>query len=507
MKFFKMSLDDQEISEKVDIVLLDASLSIDKYLFKDHPVLFNLGNSDGYKHQLDMHISEFMPILNNLISTNIKNEQNFLKTCDYFGEIELPIYLKKDSSLIQKWSLSIHSLLQCEIESFMLSIYCKMDKEEKFEKAREETFQIYVKDEMNHKLNQKSGNRLLKTLQTFDKESLLFCLDDELIQKHMLNEPKYPTIKCENKWWRPYSPNTYSISKGLDKLSKKFKNFPFNSYIGYGFCVIAGGDILRQIVNEEVHAYYHSDIDIFLITRDENEAKHMIREIYDWVRYLSDGNLYMTRTKNAITISTLKGTFQIITRLYHDVLQLLYGFDLAPSCLAYTGKEILTTGRGLDCIKTNEFQLLCWKQSKTMAWRCRKMRMRRFAITIPGLTMQEFEKELETGTKNNKTILKKIIHGEGKRGSDYDEFKHEIRSLERSIRHLQDGIAYGFAKQIDVLTKDIDVILDTREMDMDDGFTIINNHGKVNFIKEMAHGQNTGSFQPTSENFFDGIKW
>ena len=500
-----MSLDQEENTEQIVIVLKDSKLSINKNLFVNN-VLLNMGNSDGYTHKIDMCVSDFLHILNHLIGKPVQNKKDFFDTCQYLGEIELPIVLSKNSQLIQKWALSPRTLVQCEVENFVLSIYTKMDVGMTYKDAHAETLEHYKSDSMNHKLNEKSGGRIIKKLNELAIESLLFALTDDLLSSHTVNDFSYPALSSQNKWWRPLIPNTYSISNGLKKLEKKFKNFPFHSNVGNGYCVCAGGGVLRMIVKEEVTAYYNSDDDIFLITRSEEEARTMIREIHRWVCELAP-NFIITRTKNAVTFTTTKGIFQVITRLYHDVLQLLSGFDLAPCCLAYDGDTILTIDRGLDCIKTNKFNLLSWKQSETMAWRCRKMRLRRFEIAIPGLTQEEFDKELSI-KHFKKTLLKRILHGEGARGSDYDEIPFHCDSIDYMIDKIRSGIRYGYAKQVQVLTIDIEAVFDTNKVRHDDDFTIVSGTEKyLTFTTYMAHKQTTGSFNPTAEEFFEGIKW
>ena len=514
-----MSLDIDE--EKVVIQLIDGSLSINKNLL-ENPVLSNLGNADGYIHHIDLSMSDFLPILSHMIAKPIENQRAFFNTCQYLGEIDLPIHKSKDSSLIQKWSLTPRLLVQCELEQFLLAIYTEMDTGLSFSDAYLKMFTQYTSNLMNNKLNEKSGGRLFSTLRSFHlnpdlydtKESgqepklefLLHELSNELLAEHKVpdSDLSYPTLPRLSRWWRENtSPNTFSISKGLNELKYHFYNFPFQ--VGNGRCVIAGGFVISTIANEERNAYAHSDRDIFLITRDEDEAKLMIHAIHTWVENLRT-DFFITRTKNSVSFTTSIGIFQVITRLYHDIVQLLSGFDLTPCCIAYDGKRILTTSRGLDCFKTNKFHLLSWKQSETMAWRCKKIRMRRFEIMIPGLTMDEFNKEYTSSTLRHKSILKKIIHAEGKRQSDYDENPFHEDSVDWMVNKIREGIRFGYARQIQVLTQDINTIFDTSLAH--DDFTIINTGEKdITFVKEMAHKQSTGSFNPTSEDFFDGIKW
>lgn len=517
--------------------LSDTTLSINKSVLENHPILSKITD----KVHIDMNMSDFLPILNQILSKQVENKDAFFNTCQYLGEIDLPILQSKNSELVQKWSLTPRLLVQCELEQFLLSIYTQLDSGLSFRHSYIKMFERYISNPMNNKLNEKSGGRVFKTLQTFhlDKELfdvttdllsidepklnkekvmennepfqldfLLHELTDELFAQHHVPESdlSYPTISCANNWWRPLHPNSYSISGGLRKLKVKFDRFPFN--VGKGKCVIAGGGVLRQIMTEDKNAFYRSDEDIFLITRDEEEATLMIHAIHNWVCSLNS-EFFITRTKNSVTFTTTVGIFQVITRLYHDMVQLLSGFDLAPCCLLYDGKRILISNSGLDCIKVNKFHLLSWKQSETMAWRCKKMRFRRFSIMIPGLTEEEFERENNPDIvkRTSTSILKKIICGEGERGSDYDEIPYRKNSNEWIINKIRAGMMFGYAKQVQVLTLYINTVFDS-EICPDDDFTVINGSEKnLIFVKEMAHKQSTGSFRPTSEDFFDGIKW
>lgn len=513
-----MSLDEEKVTaEKVIIVLNDGEISVNKQLFDHHQVLSNMGDLDGFKYKVELDMSDFMPILTHILgSYPIKQPDMFFATCQYLGEIDLPILLSKNSTLIQKWALSPLFLVQCEVENMVLEMYSLMDKGILEADARATVISLYFENPMHHKLHEKSGRRLMPAMKTTDLSTLLFVLTDDLMReppRHI--DTSYPIIEPGNQWWTPTVKTTYSIKGGLRRLLRKFDGFPFvSTYDTYnpGMCVIAGGSVLRAICEKEQNGFYLSDNDIFLITRSENEALHMIENIHEWI-IRSFPQMFMTRSKHAITFTTTNGVFQIILRLYHDVFQLLSGFDLDPCCTAYDGERILTIGRGLECFKTNSFPLLSWKQSETMAWRCKKMRNRRFSITIPGLTIEEFDKELKNEVKKSRTILKKIIHGEGRRGSDYDESQHPDtgNSFEFTLRNIRMGMEVGYAKQIQVITSDLDVIFDTRSVRVDDAFTYVNrmpsSEPKLCFIKNMAHGQATGSFQPTSEDFFEGIKW
>lgn len=510
-----MSLDDEKtVTEKVVIALNDGEISVDKALVEHHTVLSNMGNSDGFVYHVALDMTDFLPILTHILKASmsfpvIKKPDTFFYTCQYLGEIDLPILISKNSELIQKWALSPRVLVQCEVESMVLKMYTLMDKEGvEFAKAHETVFTDYLKDPMHHKLHEKSGRRLFPALELVDTQRLLIELTDDLLKTETSNEPEYPTLVPGNKWWKPLENNTYSIKNGLTRLGAIFENFPFKVGFSSGFFVIAGGGIVREMLENANYGFFHfSDNDIFMITRSEDEAGYMIEMVHYWVLHnplFTD--FYMTRTKNAVTFVTNEGVFQIILRLYHDVTQLLCGFDLDPSCFAYDGERILTIGRGLDCLKTNSFPLLSWKQSETMAWRCKKMRNRLFSITIPGLTPEEFNKEKANKCNSSMTILKKIIHCEGKKGSDYDDSIGQF-----TLKELRRAMRFGFAKHTHLVTLDLDVVFNTNNLQENDAFTFVNTMPApekcLTFVTEMAHGQATGSFNPTSEDFFHGIKW
>jgi hypothetical protein len=70
-------------------------------------------------------------------------------------------------------------------------------------------------------------------------------------------------------------------------------------------------------------------------------------------------------------------------------------------------------------------------------------------------------------------------------------------------------IYQGQSDTLHVITRDLKVIFDTENKQIDDEFTIVNweKSNIIQFVTEMAHGQATGSFKPTSEDFFLGVKW
>jgi hypothetical protein len=102
-----------------------------------------------------------------------------------------------------------------------------------------------------------------------------------------------------------------------------------------------------------------SDIDLFLYGLDsEDEAIKRITELDAVIRKnqrLIPGSGLTLRTKHAITFISPKYPHrhvQIILRLYKSVSEILTGFDVDSSCVAYDGRQVYTTPRGATAIVT-----------------------------------------------------------------------------------------------------------------------------------------------------------
>ncbi|PLN86818.1 ankyrin [Aspergillus taichungensis] len=101
--------------------------------------------------------------------------------------------------------------------------------------------------------------------------------------------------------------------------------------------------------------YYHekftpaSDVDLFLYGLTEEQAIDKIKQIETKIK---DAIIYETtsvRTKNAITIVSQYPTrhVQIVLRIYKSVSEILTGFDVDCSCVAFDGKQVYVAPRAL----------------------------------------------------------------------------------------------------------------------------------------------------------------
>lgn len=501
-----------EIAESLDVnddkiifVLLDGEISVKASLFEHHIFFGNLTPSStkesSYRLTLQLTISDFFPIYQHITKKEkLENWDKFFDVCQYINEIDLPIQLSKNSELITKWSLTIEDLITYEKQLLMLKIYTELDKDIDEKIVFTEIFEKYVNNKINIKLNEKSGGKLFPSLRDIKQGSLLFPLE---------------TITDRSDKAYPYN-NDKFLGKILYKeiplfkklLEAEFIKFPWETGYG-GYFFMAGGGILKRLV-KDCRFYESSDIDFFLITRNECEAKEMIREFCDWVSK-KHREFFITRTKNSVTFVTNTTVYQIILRLYHSKEQVLCGFDIGPCCIGYDGKEVYTIQRGLDSLEKRENLILVWFQSESMSWRTFKYRIRGFSPVFPGLKEEHISTILKNKNKNN--TLSRIILSDSKKSSDYDSMTslnpHTPFVYRRN--HVYNIILYRRRNDIDVLSDNIDTIFNTEnissERDIIKHYGHETIHSKIKFLKKMCHGQDSGSFKPTFENWFEGILW
>src|SRR6266516_1181422 len=117
--------------------------------------------------------------------------------------------------------------------------------------------------------------------------------------------------------------------------------------------------LLEQAPHNEskraLRQYYHeqlapaSDVDLFIYGLDEKQAIEKIKQIETKVRDSIFQETTTIRTKNAITIASAYPTrhVQIVLRLYKSVSEILTGFDVDCSCVAYDGKMVWATPRAV----------------------------------------------------------------------------------------------------------------------------------------------------------------
>lgn len=114
---------------------------------------------------------------------------------------------------------------------------------------------------------------------------------------------------------------------------------------------------LRQYYHEELAPA--SDVDLFLYGLTEESAKEKIKQIERSVRDAILQETTCIRTKHAITIASQYPTrhVQIVLRIYKNISEIITGFDVDSSCLAFDGNQVWAAPRALAAFMTQTNQI------------------------------------------------------------------------------------------------------------------------------------------------------
>jgi len=132
----------------------------------------------------------------------------------------------------------------------------------------------------------------------------------------------------------------------------------------------------------------------------------------------------------------VKLKLQIIFRLYNGISEILHGFDLGPSAVAFTGEEVYLTSLGKFCYENGIIIVDTTRRSTTYESRLKKYMQRGFSIVLPNLDISKLSvHNLKYGIPEvaelakfafaydkilgNRIHLKKLL-GKFVRSSDYD---------------------------------------------------------------------------------------
>lgn len=142
---------------------------------------------------------------------------------------------------------------------------------------------------------------------------------------------------------------------------------------------------LRQYYHEELAPA--SDVDLFIYGLTEDEAKEKIKQIETKVRDAILQETTCVRTKHAITIVSQYPTrhVQIVLRIYKSISEILTGFDVDCSCIAYDGEQVWAAPRAIAAFKTQTNHIDLSRRSPSYENRLSKYSHRGFEICWPQL--------------------------------------------------------------------------------------------------------------------------
>ncbi|KAL0226025.1 hypothetical protein P9112_013349 [Eukaryota sp. TZLM1-RC] len=114
-------------------------------------------------------------------------------------------------------------------------------------------------------------------------------------------------------------------------------------------------------------------------------------------------HLEQYRTKNSITIRVDALIIQVILRLYSSISELLHGFDLGSSSVAFDGSNVWLTSLGLLSVGRRINVVDTARRSTTFEARLKKYFQRGFAIVLPNLDMAKIP------TRNHKWGVPEVV--------------------------------------------------------------------------------------------------
>jgi hypothetical protein len=161
----------------------------------------------------------------------------------------------------------------------------------------------------------------------------------------------------------------------------------------YGKIVLAGGSVFYAI--HDIH-YDHKDLDFFFIGPEVKHTDVLIRVlVFLSEHWIEDhkGFVYILRNEFVTSIYLMKikndrqmtcHKYQFIHRVYPNIAALLNGFDLGPSMIAFTGKDIVTTEFGAWSVSARSIIIDTSRRSTSYEHRIKKY-SRICHVIFPGL--------------------------------------------------------------------------------------------------------------------------
>ena len=199
-------------------------------------------------------------------------------------------------------------------------------------------------------------------------------------------------------------PGSAAIVPNFRDFQQNFNLFSESSLVDLDWSnvVAAGSSVVTALLptpsphNESKRAlrtYYHqllapaSDVDLFIYGLNEEQAIEKIKHIESAVKDSILSETTTIRTKNAITIVSEYPTrhVQIVLRLYKTASEILAGFDVDCSCVAYDGKQVWCTPRAMAAYMTQVNTIDLTRRSPSYENRLSKYSHRGFEVFWPQL--------------------------------------------------------------------------------------------------------------------------
>lgn len=167
---------------------------------------------------------------------------------------------------------------------------------------------------------------------------------------------------------------------------------------GYKNFVVAGGFIFLRSY-KELYTTTSTDLDLFITTKNYDEAIIAIKDIYNAILTIVKSNhkilqiskdILISVNGNALNFAIKVGekfyiNVQVILRLYNSIIQVISGFDIDSCCIAYDGKNLYCMSRFIRSIVHKYNIADPERQSVNYPQRLFKYLQRGINISFPGL--------------------------------------------------------------------------------------------------------------------------
>lgn len=146
-------------------------------------------------------------------------------------------------------------------------------------------------------------------------------------------------------------------------------------------------------------SYYHdklvpaSDVDLFIYGLDKEQAIEKIKQIETTIRDSILTEITTIRTKHTITIASQYPTrhVHVVLRLYRSVSEILTGFDVDCSCVAYDGHQVWAAPRAVAAYITQTNTINLSRRSPSYENRLSKYSHRGFEAYWPLLDRSKID--------------------------------------------------------------------------------------------------------------------
>ncbi|KAK4541342.1 hypothetical protein LTR36_008100 [Oleoguttula mirabilis] len=195
-----------------------------------------------------------------------------------------------------------------------------------------------------------------------------------------------------------------AIVQSLKEFKTNFNVFSESSLVDMDWSnvIAAGSSVVTSLLAvPEKHAeskralrhWYHeqlapaSDVDLFLYGLTEEQAVAKIKQIERSVRDALLVETTAVRTRNTITIASQYPVrhVQIVLRIYRSISEILTGFDVDCSCVAYDGQQVWASPRALAAYMTQINTVDLTRRSPSYEYRLSKYAKRGFEVYWPAL--------------------------------------------------------------------------------------------------------------------------